>query len=101
MNIKAIHNHIIFTFIDNVNSDGQFEEITSGGLVLLGHFDNSAKTSRWANIISLGPDCSTYLKKKGCQILIENLKWTSGIMFEDQMVWRTDESKVLAYRYPD
>lgn len=102
MNIRAIHNHILFQFLDRVRLDGKFEEEKSpGGIIIQSHFDTSAKTSRWAKIISLGPDCSDILRKEGCEILIENLKWTKGVSFDNQMVWRTDEDQLLAYRYPE
>ena len=100
MNIRAIHNHILFQFLDKVTLDGKFEEEKSqGGIVILSHFDTSAKTSRWAKIISLGPKCSDFLKKEDCEILIENLKWTKGVPLNGEMLWRTDEDMVLAYRY--
>lgn len=102
MNIRAIHNHIIFQFLDRVNTKGEFEEErTKGGIIIQSHFDLSAKTSRWAKIISLGPDCSDVLRQDGCEILIENLKWTKGVPLDNQMVWRTDEDQLLAYRYPE
>ena len=101
MNIRAIHNHILFQFLDRVTSKGEFEEErTQGGLIILSHFDTSAKTSRWAKIISLGPKCSEILRREGCEILIENLKWTKGVPLDGEMVWRTDEDMLLAYRYP-
>lgn len=102
MNIRAIHNQILFQFLDKVTFDGFFEEEkTSSGLVILGGFDTSAKTSRWAKIISLGPACSKILKKEGCEILIENLKWTKGVPLDGEMLWKTDEDMLLAYRYPE
>lgn len=102
MNIRAIHNHILFQFLDRVNTKGEFEEEKSkGGIIIMSHFDTSAKTSRWATIVSLGPKCSDFLKKEGCEILIENLKWTKGVPCEGQMLWRTDEDQLLAYRYPE
>lgn len=100
MEIRAIRNHILFQFIDRVTARGEFEEEkTKSGIIINSHFDTSAKTSRWARIVSLGPDCSNYLRELGCEILIENLKWTKGVPFSGQTVWKTDENQILAYRY--
>jgi len=102
MNIRAIHNHILFQFLDRVTLKGEFEEErTAFGIIIPNSYDLSAKTSRWAKIISLGPKCSDFLRKEGCEILIENLKWTKGVPLEGQMLWKTDEDQLLAYRYPE
>lgn len=102
MNIKAIHNHILFQFLDRVNYQGQFEEQQSlGGILILSDHDKSAKSPRWAKIISLGPDCSDVFRKEGCEILIENLRWTPGVKYQGENLWRTDEDQILAYRYPE
>jgi co-chaperonin GroES (HSP10) len=102
MKIKALYNQILFQFIDKVNSIGQFEEQKSdGGIIIMGDHDKSAKTSRWATIVSLGPDCGTELRVPGCRILIENLRWTNGVKYEGEMIWKTDETQILAYKWPD
>lgn len=101
-NITAIYNHIVFQFVDRVNSKGLFDEtVTAGGIQLIGDSDKSAKQARWAKIISLGPDCSDELRHKGCEILIENLRWSPGVKYNDQFFWRTDEKQLLGYRYPE
>ena len=102
MKIEAIQNHIIFEFLDKVNSAGMFErEKTEGGIELLKSVDDSASVARWARIVSLGPECNKELQASNCEILIEHLKWTAGVEFNNRKVWRTDESNVLAYRIPD
>lgn len=102
MNIRAIHDQILFQFVDRVNSKGQFEEAKShGGIILMGGFDDSAKQPRWAKIVSIGPLVSKFLGVPGVEILIENLKWTAGQKLEGQTLWKTDESQVLAYRVRD
>lgn len=102
MNIRAIHNHILFQFLDRVTANGQFEEErTTGGLFLISDHDKSAKNARWAKIISLGPECSNLLRVEGCEILIDNLRWTKGVPFNGETIWRTDEDQLLGYRYPE
>ena len=100
MKIKAIHNGILFQFIDKVTTKGEFEEQASaGGIIIMGNFDKSASYPRSGRVINAGPDCSEILKKPGCEVLIENLRWTPGVKCENEMVWKTDEEQVLAYRY--
>ena len=100
--ITAIYNHIVFQFIDRVNTKGMFEEAsTSGGILLIADHQKSANQARWAKIISLGPDCSNVLREEGCEILIEALRWSPGIKYNDEFLWRTDESQLLGYRYPE
>jgi hypothetical protein len=100
MKLEAINNHIIFQFIDRVNIKGEFEEGASkGGIVLKSNFRDSSASPRWGKIISAGPDCSDMITKSGCEVLIDNLKWTAGTKFNNTVYWRTDESHVLGYRY--
>ena len=102
MRLEAIRNHIIFKFIDRVTSKGEFEEAKSkGGLIIQSGVDSSASSPRWVKIVSLGPDCCEEIRIPDCELLVENLKWTKGVNFNGSMVWRTDETKVLAYRFPD
>ena len=99
MKIKAIKNHIIFEFLDGLNSNRQFTQTTESGLHVVGHFDNSAKEPRWGKILATGPDVDADLLVDGCEVLIDNLKWTEGVEFEGKKYWRTDDNQVLAYRY--
>jgi co-chaperonin GroES (HSP10) len=99
MKIRAIRDQILFQFVDRVNAKGQFEEAKSkGGIMIIGGFDDSAKQSRWVKVVSIGPDVNPELGKPGIELLIENLKWTAGVKFEGQTLWKTDESMVLAVR---
>jgi hypothetical protein len=101
MEVAAIHNHIVFQFLDRVNSQGIFDETkTMGGIVLPSDKHESAKSPRWAKIISLGPKCSDILRVDGCEILIDALRWSPGVKYQDQPLWRTDEDQLLGYRYP-
>jgi co-chaperonin GroES (HSP10) len=96
MQLKAIKNHIIFQFVDEVDSKGRFVETTKWGFQIPGHFDNSAKTPRWADVVKVGPECEGV--KAGQQILINALKWTPSFKFNDNRMWRTDEEQVAAVR---
>jgi co-chaperonin GroES (HSP10) len=97
MKIIPINNNIIFTFVDRVNAKGEFErEKTESGIYLQSSFDESAKSPRWVNVIAVGPECKTI--KVGMQALLPNLRWTSNIKVDGQMVWRSDETQAVAYR---
>lgn len=96
MRLRAIKNHIIFQFIDEVDGKGQFVETTKWGFKIPGHFDNSAKAPRWGTVVKIGPDCKHV--KIGQQVLINALKWTAGIKFDDERIWRTDETQVVVVR---
>lgn len=100
MKLTAISNHILFEFLDALNTEAQFVETTAGGLLLAADFDESAKHPRWARVVSTGPVTTSELTSAGCEILIENLRWTEGVMFQGKKLWRTDDTQVLAYRYP-
>ena len=95
--LKAIQNHIVFQFVDNVKQ-GMFEQVTDWGFVQTTFYDDSAKQCRWGTIVSVGPKCTHEELQPGTQILIEALKWTEGVEFEGQKYWRTDETHVLATR---
>lgn len=101
MKLNPIRNHIIFEFLDKLDSQNQFTQTTETGIHIVGHFDNSAKEPRWAKVLALGPNVSDELRQPGCEILIENLRWTEGVEFEGKKYWRTDDKQVLAYRYPE
>jgi co-chaperonin GroES (HSP10) len=100
MKLSAICNHILFEFLDSINSASQFVEKTAGGLILAADFDESSKRPRWARVVSVGPKADDILRQEGCEILIENLRWTEGVYFEGKKIWRTDDTQVLAYRFP-
>jgi hypothetical protein len=101
MKLHAIRNHIIFQFVDDIDSKGQFVSKTSSGFILPGHYDSSAKEARWAKVISAGPECDEVLKREGCEILIAPLRWTKGSRFDGQTFWRTDQNQVLGYKLPE
>ena len=96
MRLRPIKNHIIFQFVDEVDANGKFVEKTDWGFVIPGHFDNSAKSPRWCNVVEVGPECEDI--KAGQQILVQALKWTPGFKLDDVRYWRTDETQVSVTR---
>lgn len=102
MKLRALHNHIIFQFVDEVDAKGQFvpkyDKVSGTSLILRSHYDDSAKSPRWVNIVALGPDCTDEVSRPGIQLLVDALKWTRGAKFNGQTYWRTDETQILASR---
>jgi len=94
MGLRAIKNHVIFRFVDEVDSKGQFVQTTKWGFVIPGHYDNSAKSPRWGVVEKVGPECKHI--KVGQQALISALKWSKGFKFNGENLWRTDEEQIVA-----
>lgn len=98
MNITPIRNNIIFTFEDRVDSAGSFRAPSSaGGLYVASDRGDSAKLPRWATAVSVGPDCTRV--KAGDRFLLPALRWTNNVKVDDQRVWKTDESEVVAVEH--
>ena len=92
MNITAIKRGFVFQFIDAVNSKGEFDKTaSSGGILLQGTFDDSAKEPRWVKVISAGSDCKEI--KKGDQVMLPALRWTPASTLDGEKIWKSDESE--------
>ena len=100
--LRPIHNHIIFQFIDPIIGRF-FGGTTDAGLFLTASQEGSATEPRWGKVYALGHECSDELsgayKQEQIEVLIEPLMWTQGFHFNEEKYWRTDESKILAWRY--
>ena len=99
--IKAIKNHIIFQFEDEIvrkTDTGrdrlQFAESTNWGFEV-SSYDEGTKVPRWGTVKSVGHEVKSDIAV-GSRILIEALAWTEALVFNGEPIWRTDESKVLA-----
>lgn len=94
MTLKPIKNTFIFKFLDSINSKGQFNKSTTdAGIILQASFDDSAKESRWVKIDTIGPECGSL--EAGDVVLLPALRWTSGVEFEDEKVWKSDEKQAV------
>lgn len=92
----AIKNHIVFKFNDKVDHDGKFIQSHDTFHIVSGDFEKSAQSPRWATVVTAGPTTDSDVCQPGTQILIENLKWTMGFKVDGVMLWRTDDTHVLA-----
>jgi co-chaperonin GroES (HSP10) len=94
MTLKPIKNTFIFKFLDSINSNGQFNKTTTeAGIILQANFDDSAKEARWVKIDTAGPECESL--DAGDVVLLPALRWTSGVKFEDEKVWKSDEKQAV------
>lgn len=94
MTLKPIKNTFIFKFLDSIDSKGQFNKnTTEAGIILQASFDDSAKESRWVKIDNVGPECE--ILKPGDVVLLPALRWTSGVKFGDEKVWKSDEKQAV------
>lgn len=95
MKLKPIKNTFIFRFLDSINNKGQFNKnTTESGIMLQASFDDSAKESRWVEVTEVGPACEDV--KARDTVLLPALRWTSGVKFNDETVWKSDESQAVA-----
>jgi co-chaperonin GroES (HSP10) len=94
MNLNPIRNSIIFKFLDEIDSRGQFVTTTASGIILTSHHEDSARNPRWVEVLAVGPDCEKVVP--GDRILLPALRWTKGVKFEEQRMWKTDENEVVA-----
>lgn len=94
--LKAISNHIIFRFMDSLSSQSmkQFAENLDWGFEVV-KLEDSLKTPRWGIVHAVGKDVHNDIQP-GMKVLIEELRWTSGYMFEDIQYWRTDNEAIMA-----
>lgn len=101
MQIRAIHDNIIFVFEDVVNTRGEFitQQDGSSAILRIATFDDSAKKPRWGIVIATGPECAKV--QAGDRILIPALRWTAGVTFGNGKVWKTDESQLVGFSRDD
>lgn len=93
-----IKNHIVFQFVDEIDSKGTFIDALSDTIILTaGSAETSAASPRWGKVVMAGPEASSDVSTPGTLILIENLKWTIGFKVEGvgETYWRTDDKCVI------
>ena len=84
----------MFKFIDDTGgSKGRFHDTHRSGILLVPSADKQ-KFSRWGEVVAVGPKVDGL--SPGDFILIEALMWMEGVTFNDEKIWKTDDSKVLA-----
>lgn len=95
--LRPLLKNIIFVFEDELATMmgvKQFKEETNWGFQLGASYDHNIKQARWSIVIAVGPDVHEDLTP-GTRIMVEPLKWTEGVKFEDNLYWMTNEDHVI------
>ena len=104
--LRAILNHIIFQFVDDVRlkhgemSEGGFTETTDWGFFMSQDHQRDTQLPRAGIVHCVGSQAADDFKA-GDLILIEPTMWTTHFMYEDQPYWRTDATKVIGFLEED
>jgi len=87
----------MFKFLDDTaGSKGAFIEKSTASGIIIPQTTSTQKVHRWGQVVALGPDAEAGGLAVGDYILIEALMWMEGVKFEDEKIWKTDDSKILA-----
>ena len=98
MNIRPLHNSIIFEFEDAIERGAHttgFKDQTESGLYLGVSHERSTGSPRWGKVLAVGNSVKDKDIQPGVRICIEALQWTNEVRTEGVSFWRTDEEKVL------
>lgn len=102
MTLMPLGNKFTFKFIDKVvvrtdldKRRTQFEETTEGGFVI-SSYDEGAKMPRWVTVINVGPEIPSTDFESGDVVLVDALKWSEALEFDNDTIWYSDLTQVLA-----
>jgi hypothetical protein len=95
--LRPLHNQFFFAFL-NETSNGMFVPKNKGQIIIptvkSQDLRGQGDFGRWAKVLSIGKDVTKF--KNGAIVLIDKLQWTKGFIYDEVMVWKSDEDKVLA-----
>lgn len=95
MTLRPLRNVVLFQFMDDTSgSRGRFSERTTGSIIIPVLDSTQHKTNRWGRVVAVGPEVDGV--EPGDFVLIEALQWTRGTVLEEQKLWKTDDTKILA-----
>lgn len=95
--LRPLRNHIVFTFLSRktrISGKTAFQEETDWGFRYV-NVDQSTGDMRWGIVRFVGPQVPDEIKP-GMHILIDSLKWTNEVEFEDEYYSRTDYDQIVA-----
>jgi len=94
MKIKPFRNNVLFKFLDETaGAKGVFHAKLASSGIILPPTVSLQKQHRWGRVYAAGPDAAV---KEGDLILIEALMWMEGVKHENEKIWKTDDTKILA-----
>lgn len=94
MVLNPLGKTFLFQFC-NDTTEGVFKAKNKGRIIIAGTtVDRQGDYARWAKVMAIGPEVVDF--KVGDIVLIGALRWTKGLTHKDVMIWKSDESEVLA-----
>lgn len=91
--INPLRDTIIFQFIDETNGIQRgFTDITKSGIIIQ-QAASQQKVARWGQVKAVGPESAVEV---GQFVLVEALQWTLRTEVDNEPLWKTDDSRVLA-----
>ena len=92
MRVKPLSKHFFFKFTNDF-AGGRFIEKSGSAIILTNQAIDSQNGPRWAEIIEIGPDVKNV--DVGDIVLLESMKWTRAINFDNIQFWKSDDDQVL------
>lgn len=96
MKLSPVKNFFLFKFLDGTNSRGRFKDTYGTKQIEVVTLANELEQigSRWAEVVAVGGDVTDFVP--GQYVLVDNMNWTTGFVWEGERLWRSDQEKVLA-----
>ena len=93
MSLRPIHNSFLFTFL-NDTLNGTFINRNKGNIIIATpELDKQGILARWVKVLAVGNEVENF--GVGDIVLVSPGKWTSGIRYEEKIIWKSDEDQVL------
>lgn len=92
MRVKPLSKHFFFKFA-NEFAGGKFIEKSGSSIILTNQAIDTQHAPRWAEIIEVGPDVKNV--EVGDIVLLDAMKWTRAIDFDNMKFWKSDDDQVL------
>ena len=93
--LKILKNNIVFQFLEEVNSNNEFNQTSSSGLIkVVEAAEKQVNKPRWGEVVAFGPDVENVVV--GDFVFLQPLAWTTSIMFNDERIWLSTDASVLA-----
>lgn len=91
--LNPLRDVILFEFIDETSGMKRgFTDITKSGIIIP-QADTMQKVARWGKVLARGPDSGVEVNQ---YVLVEGLQWTTRTEVDGQVLWKTEDSRILA-----
>lgn len=92
--LRVLKQNIIFQFVEETTSDGQFKQSSREGLIVIEDKHKQMDKPRWAEVMVTGDDVEGI--EVGDYIYIKSLQWTPHFKYERDLYWTTDQDQIIA-----